>query len=100
MATNGIKNDSPRDSLIRATVKRLQRLSDNALPSELKDKTELAIIDYFGAIASGLQAPWAYSVIKYAKSRSRGVNEAHAWGLNEDIAVETAAFVNATLAHR
>jgi hypothetical protein len=94
MAANG----THQESLIRKTVKRLQQISKNTLSSQLREKATLAILDYFGAVASGLQAPWAPHLVKYASVRS-GMNEAHVWGLQKDVSVETAAFVNAALAH-
>ena len=94
MAANG----THQESLIRKTVKRLQQISKNELSSQLREKATLAILDYFGAVASGLQAPWAPYLVKYASVRS-GMNEAHVWGLQKDVSVETAAFVNAALAH-
>ena len=99
MATNGASNGAKSESLIRLTVRRLRKISTNDLSSELSDKAVVALIDYFGAIASGLQAPWAPHLIRYAKIRS-GMSEAHVWGLQKDVAVETAAFVNSALAHR
>lgn len=94
MAPNG----THEESLIRQTVKRLHRISKDELPSKLRDKATVAILDYFGAVASGLQAPWAPHLVKYASSRS-GTPEAHVWGLQKDVSVETAAFVNSALAH-
>lgn len=99
MAANRASNGTGGESLIRLTVRRLQKISTSELSLELGDKAALALIDYFGAIASGLQAPWAPHLVKYAKSRSR-MSEAHVWGLQKDVAVETAAFVNSALAHR
>ena len=99
MATNRASDGVGDGSLIRLTAKRLQRFSKDEISTELRDKATLAILDYFGAIASGLQAPWAQHLVKYAKSRA-GTSEAHVWGLQKDVPVETAAFVNSALAHR
>ena len=85
-------------SLTRLTAQRLHVIATTELSAEVRDKVSLAIVDYLGAVGSGLEAPWASSVIQYAKSR-KGASEAHAWGLNEDVPAETAAFVNATFAH-
>lgn len=95
MATNGASHG---DSLIRQTVKRLKAISITELSPQLREKATLAILDYFGAVASGLQAPWAPHLVKYANSR-KGISEAHVWGLQKDVSVETAAFVNSALAH-
>lgn len=86
---------SQDESLIRLAARRLRKIN---ITRELKEKTVLALLDYLGAIASGLKAPWAENVIKYARSQ-QGIPEAHAWGLQEDASVKTAAFVNAFLAH-
>ena len=99
MVTNGAFNDTGGESLIRLTARRLKKISTSELSSELSEKAALALIDYFGAIASGLQAPWAPHLVKYVKTRS-GMSEAHVWGLQKDVTVETAAFVNSALAHR
>lgn len=92
-------NGAREESLIRLTVKRLQKISTTELSSELRQKATLALLDYFGAIASGLQAPWAPHLVKYSESRS-GMSESHAWGLQKNVSVETAAFVNSAMAHR
>lgn len=95
-STNGV---SGNETLARLAVQRLQKIANNPVPPKLKEKVSLALIDYLSGIASGLQAPWAPAVLKFAKSRQNGASEAHAWGLNQDIGAESAAFVNATLAH-
>lgn len=82
-------------SLIRLAAKRLQKITINP---ELREKTILTILDYLGAISSGLKAPWAENVIKYGRTQ-QGRPEAHAWGLQEKASAKTAAFVNAFLAH-
>lgn len=86
-------------SLIRLTVPRLQAIATQDVPSELSQKATLAILDYLGATASGLQAPWAPQIQKYARSR-KGAPEAHSWASEENVSAESAAFVNAFLAHR
>ena len=85
-------------SLTRLTARRLHAIATIDIPQQVRDKVSLALLDYFGAIGSGLEAPWASSVISFGQSR-KGAAQAHSWGLNEDITAETAAFVNATLAH-
>ena len=84
--------------LTRLCARRLHTIATTPIPRHLSNKVTLAITDYLGAVASGLQAPWSPSVIAYAKAR-RGNPEAHAWGINADITAEVAAFVNATLGH-
>ena len=98
MSTNGTMEQAS-GTLTRTTARRLQQASTTEVPQKLKEKVNLAVLDYLGAIASGLQSPWSSQVIKYARSR-KGAQEAHAWGLQDDISAETAAFVNSLLAHR
>ena len=99
MTQTEISNGAGKETLTRLAARRLRQIADNGLSPQLRQKAQLAILDYLGAVASGLQAPWAPSVVKYAQSR-RGARESHAWGLQEEVSAETAAFVNATLAHR
>lgn len=99
MTTNGVQQKGLQQPLARLAAKRLQRIAAQDIPPALREKVSLAVLDYLGAVASGLQSPWAPQVCKYAQSRP-GAAEAHAWGLQKDISAETAAFVNATLAHR
>lgn len=98
MSTNGTSPDN-HETLIRLAVARLKQIAEGEISSKLREKTTLAILDYLGAIASGLQAPWASQAIAYARSQ-KGVPEAHAWGLQEDASAKTAAYINALLAHR
>lgn len=85
-------------SLARLAARRLHAIAATPLSDQLKDRAALVILDCLGAVVSGLQAPWAPSVIQYARSRL-GATEAFAWGLNENVSAETAAFVNATIGH-
>lgn len=98
MSTNGT-SENVKESLISLAAQRVRHISESDVSPQLKEKVSLAILDYLGAVASGLQAPWAGQLIKYARSR-QGAPEAHVWGLQENISAETAAFVNAALAHR
>ena len=91
-------NGSHNDSLARLAARRLHKIASSDLTRSLREKVSLAILDYLGAIGSGLQAPWAPQVCRYAQSRP-GAPEAHAWGIRDNISAETAAFLNATLAH-
>ena len=99
MSVNGIKKETSGESLIRQAVRRLHQIAENDVPPQLQEKVTLALLDYLGAVSCGLQAPWAGQLKKYASSRKK-CQEAHVWGLQEDRSAETAAFVNAALAHR
>lgn len=95
MSANGVPSGI---SLTYQAAQRLQKIASGDVPQSLKDKASLALLDYLGAIASGLQAPWAKSVCQFARTR-KSASEAHAWGIQQDISAEAAAWVNATLAH-
>jgi 2-methylcitrate dehydratase PrpD len=96
MAING---DESNTTLIHLTASRLRTISETKLSSQLAEKAILAILDYLGAISSGLKAPWASQAVNYARAQ-QGLQEAYAWGLREDANVKTAAYLNALLAHR
>ncbi|KAJ9610250.1 hypothetical protein H2200_005027 [Cladophialophora chaetospira] len=96
MATNGESKHSP--SLTRLTARRLHQIATEELSQELYDKAIFCIIDWFGAVHTGLLLPWKDALVKYAKL-NRGTQEAYAWGIQQQVSAETAAFVNATLAH-
>ena len=99
MSSNGHGRDVKSPSLIKQAVHRLQQIASTALSDEIRQKTSLALLDYLGAIACGLEAPWASQVCAYGRMRT-SAPESHAWGINENISSGGAAFVNATLAHR
>ncbi|OAL39978.1 hypothetical protein AYO20_00891 [Fonsecaea nubica] len=96
MATNGEAKHPA--SLTRLAVRRIRRIATEELSQELYDKATFCIIDWFGAVHTGLLLPWKDALLKYAKL-NRGSAEAYAWGIGGDVSTETAAFVNATLAH-
>jgi 2-methylcitrate dehydratase PrpD len=97
MASNGDLKHPP--SLTRLATRRLRQIATEELRPELYDKAVYCIIDWLGAVQSGLTLPWKDALIKYAKL-NHGTPEAFAWGVNQGVSTETAAFVNATLAHR
>ncbi|EXJ57322.1 hypothetical protein A1O7_07669 [Cladophialophora yegresii CBS 114405] len=96
MASNGDLKHPP--TLTRLAARRLHQIATEELQPELYDKAIYCIIDWLGAVHSGLSLPWKDALMKYAKL-NRGTPEAFAWGVNQEISTETAAFVNATLAH-
>ncbi|KIW86778.1 uncharacterized protein Z519_12564 [Cladophialophora bantiana CBS 173.52] len=96
MATNG---DSKHPaSLTRLAARRIRQIATEELSQQLYDKATFCIIDWLGAVHTGLLLPWKDALVKYAKL-NRGIAEAYAWGIDGDVSTETAAFVNATLAH-
>ena len=96
MASNG---DLNCPSLTRLAARRLRQIATEDLPPELYDKAVFCITDWLGAVHSGLLLPWKDALVKYGKL-NHGAPEAYAWGVDREISTETAAFVNATLAHR
>lgn len=86
-------------ALARLAAARARHVAKADLPEKARTKVSIAVLDYFGAIACGLQSPWADSLRKYAERR-RGPPEAWSWLLRDNVSVETAALTNAALAHR
>jgi 2-methylcitrate dehydratase PrpD len=99
MATNGTQANGHRATLTRRTARRLHHIATAELSSELYDKAIFCIVDFLGAVHTGLLLPWKDSLVKYARLNA-GKPEAYVWGIDDKVSVETAAFVNATLAHR
>lgn len=97
MATNSDSKAQP--SLTRLVARRLHQIAATELSPEVYDKATHCVVDWFGAVHTGLLLPWKGALLRYAKL-NRGTAEAYAWGLGQDVSAETAAFVNATLAHR
>ena len=91
-------NGLQKETLSRLAAQRLRKIATTDITPQLREKVSLAILDYLGAVASGLQSPWAPQMFKYAQARP-GTSEAHAWGSKVNTSADTAAFVNATLAH-
>lgn len=91
------KQDGP--PLLRQAAARARHIAKYDVPETIRTKVSLAILDYYCAIACGLQSPWAESLRKYAEQR-RGSPEAWSWLLRDRVSVETAALTNAALAHR
>ncbi|KAK5465488.1 hypothetical protein LTS15_002051 [Exophiala xenobiotica] len=89
---------SPEISLTRLAARRLQSIVSGQLSPEVREKVVVCLVDYHGAVQTGLSSPWSATLIKYASTR-HGPAEAYAWGTRSKVSAETAAFVNAALAH-
>lgn len=89
-------NQSP--SLTRLAARHLLSPDFHDLPSEVKQKASLCLLDYLGATISGLSSPWSSSLLRYAETRP-GAPEAHLWGSANPVSAEVAAFTNAALGH-
>ena len=92
-----MQRDGP--TLTRLTAARCRHIAKGEISEQTRTKVSLALLDYFSAVACGLQSPWAESLRKYAEQR-KGKAEAWSWVLRENVSVETAALTNAALAHR
>jgi 2-methylcitrate dehydratase PrpD len=78
----------------------LERLRSCEVKAEVQEKAVQCLVDYLGALISGLAAPWSAALLQYAKVASPGKGSAHVMGLDISLAAEVAAFTNAALAHR
>ena len=98
LAPNGPSTTST-PTLTTLTARRLHQIATSDLPTALYEKASLCIIDFLGAVHTGLQLPWKDALVKYVQLQGRKP-EAYAWGVGRDVAVQGAAFGNAVLAHR
>ena len=78
----------------------LERLRSCIVKAEVREQAVQCLVDYLGALISGLAAPWSAALLQYAKMASPGKGSAHVMGLDIPLAAEVAAFTNAALAHR
>lgn len=92
--------DDPGQSLTYVAAIRLQRIRDQKLSPAVQDKAILCLIDYLGALISGLSSDWSGSLLQWAKRSSPSGGPAHVMGLDVPVSAETAAFANASIAHR
>jgi 2-methylcitrate dehydratase PrpD len=86
-------------TLAQLAASRLKQISAGDFSAEVKAKASLCLIDILGATQSGLLTPLAHSVLRYADLHA-GKPEAYIFGSDKAVCAETAAFVNAVLAHR
>jgi 2-methylcitrate dehydratase PrpD len=95
-------------SLTQLAAQHLERIRNSKLTSEVRDKTVLCLLDYLGALISGLSTPWASALLKYAGASSGGAcglptssqGAVNVMGLGSHCSAEQAAFTNASIAHR
>lgn len=96
-------------TLTQLAAQHLEKIRDSKLNPEVRYKTILCLLDYLGALFSGLSTPWAPILLKYAQVSSGGVGGlctslpmggVHVMGLDSRYSAETAAFTNASIAHR
>lgn len=97
-AQNGDVEQTP--PLLHLAVDRLEVIRREKLPQDVYDKAVLCLLDYLGALVSGLSAPWGASLLRYTQSSGSGRAEAWAIGVDSPISAESAAFHNAAIGHR
>ncbi|KIW12443.1 hypothetical protein PV08_09720 [Exophiala spinifera] len=107
----GVDETIELPSLTQLAVQHLEKIRKGRLSSEVRDKTVLCLLDYLGALVSGLSAPWATSLLRYAQVSSGGggggspgpgtssQSGSNVMGLATRCSAETAAFTNASIAH-
>ena len=93
-------NNKSTGTLTQLAAGRLKEIRQGSLTREVNEKAVLCLIDFLGALISGLQAPWSPGLLQYARISSSGVAHAHVVGLEAPVSAEVAAFTNATIAHR
>ena len=99
------ESDMARNStLAELAAERLIRLRDAELPDQVQQKAVLCILDFLGALCSGLSVPWESALLSYAKRQPSaavvdGGGAAHVVGLGKPVSAEVAAFTNAAVAH-
>jgi 2-methylcitrate dehydratase PrpD len=84
--------------LTRLTAQRLSQINTTQLRPEVRQKASFCLIDYLGALITGISAPWASALHKYA-TISSNKGDCHVIGLSTPVNAETAAFTNAAIAH-
>ena len=87
-------------TLVHLAACRLAQLRSSTLSPEVEGKAVLCLLDYFGALVSGLSTPWSKALLHYARGMSSKDGDCMIVGLEVDSNAETAAFVNASIAHR
>ena len=82
---------------------RLQQLHDKPLPEHVEKQAILCLLDYLGALVSGLSAPWAPALLSYAQAHAIPLGSvqgtAHVISMERLVSAEIAAFTNAAIAH-
>lgn len=102
---NGAPYRAPQSpTLTRLAAQRVEEIRSGTLTDEVREKAKLCLLDYLGALVSGLtSAPWAPALLSCAQKSvtgSEGAGQAHIMGLEAAVSAETAAFYNASIAHR
>ena len=87
-------------TLAHLAAYRIQKIRTSPLPSGVEEKATKCLLDYLGALISGLTAPWSRGLLSYANIAAPGNGAAHIMGLGSRMAPEVIAFTNAAIAHR
>lgn len=88
---------APRPSLARGMVRAARNFRSGTLEGELRSKVKLALLDMLSCALRSLDTPAGRAVVRLAARHHGG--PAGVIGTPLSVAAETAAFVNATLAH-
>ena len=93
-------NGSTTETLTQLAARRLEEIRHHDLPKNVQEKAITCLLDYLGALVSGLSTPWSSALLKYAKGTCATAGEARVMGLDTLVSAEMAAFTNAAIAHR
>jgi 2-methylcitrate dehydratase PrpD len=81
-------------------ARRLEHLRTSRLTPKVEHKSILCLLDYLGALISGLSATWSGALLKCAQAMSPSGGNALVLGLGPAVAADVAAFTSAAIAHR
>jgi len=87
-------------TLTLQAAQRLQAIRGSSLTAKVEERAKLCLLDYLGALVSGLASPWSQALLRYAQVSSPGSGQALVIGLDSPVSAEVAAFTNASIAHR
>ncbi|KIW91751.1 uncharacterized protein Z519_07719 [Cladophialophora bantiana CBS 173.52] len=93
------EHNNPEPTLTYLAARRLEKIRNSKLTPAVEEKATLCLLDYLGALVSGLSTPWSAALLKYAQGASSGRGDAHVMGLKSLVSADVAAFTNAALAH-
>ena len=87
-------------TLTQLAARRLETIRGSELTVEVQGKAVTCLLDYLGALTTGLSAPWSGALLDYARASCPAGGGCYIMGLTELLSAEVAAFTNAAIAHR
>ncbi|EXJ68956.1 uncharacterized protein A1O5_07888 [Cladophialophora psammophila CBS 110553] len=93
------EHNNPEPTLTSLAAHRLEKIRNRKLTPVVEGKATLCLLDYLGALVSGLSTPWSAALLRYAQGASPGRGNAHVMGLRSLVSADVAAFTNSALAH-